>query len=726
MDRITDFFKSPTLQTVTAIPFILLLLLTVGIVGYLSYKTSNKSVNVVVDQLLFKISNRIYEKLDTYLEIPHQVNRAIADDFHTGIIDLNDNTVLERYLLNKLLQFDLMYGSAIASRQDEYIGCTRFEGKISIDIAGKKTGNVLEKWYVDHSGRRTRLYQEKSDYFPSKRPWFQASLKNEKSAWSSVYLTKTQRIAVTASRPLLDSEGNILAVAATGIRLEKISEFLNSLAVGKTGMTFIVERSGLLIASSDLKQKLVVKEADDTIKRIKAVSSQQSLIKPATRQLLEKFGDYNQVMNPQKLKIHIGNEVLSLFVDPYIDKRGINWLIVVLIPDSDFLEQIKANQRSVVLIYIASLAIAIFISVLISRWITQPVKLLNSAAKKITRGDWGEPFTIERSDEIGELSQSFNKMANQLKGSFNTLEKRVKDRTHDLDQSNQQLKQKINERKQVETELIEAKTELETVNQSLEKRIADEVEKRQKQQQILIQRSKLESLGVLAAGLAHEVNQPLAGISMGLDNMLFRLENDPTDLDYCKNKINVIMGHIERITSLLQHVRLFSRDQFADRFEKVHMREVLKNALGMLSAQYEQQGIRIQVNDTGFEGSVLGHPFRLEQVLLNLITNAADALAKKEKQSGAFSIDKRIDIRLISTASTIRIEVIDNGIGISETNLPKIFDPFFTTKDPGRGTGLGLSICYGILKDMGGDLVVESNACEYTLMRVSLPRMKTM
>ncbi|MDM8523987.1 ATP-binding protein [Desulfococcaceae bacterium HSG8] len=252
--------------------------------------------------------------------------------------------------------------------------------------------------------------------------------------------------------------------------------------------------------------------------------------------------------------------------------------------------------------------------------------------------------------------------------------------------------------------------------------VQEELKKRQKQQDILIQRSKLESLGKLAAGIAHEINQPLAGISMGLDNVLLKISSGKPTGDYLKNKVNVLHGYIDRIRHIIDHIRTFSREQTSLSVEKIDISEVCRNALPILRTQYDHHQIILRLSTDPTVGFVIGNKYKLEQVVLNLISNARDAVEEKEKIIDDPNYQKEIKISTFYDDEKICLEVEDNGTGISEEDRNNIFDPFFTTKDPESGTGLGLSISYGIIREMNGEIRVRSHVNEYTVMRVILPK----
>jgi len=267
-----------------------------------------------------------------------------------------------------------------------------------------------------------------------------------------------------------------------------------------------------------------------------------------------------------------------------------------------------------------------------------------------------------------------------------------------------------------------AENELQELNWNLEKRIKEEISRANIQQQLLVQKSKLESIGELTAGLAHEINQPLGGLSMGLDNILFNTSEEGVDADYLRKKIDLLFKDIERIQKIIEHVRLFSRDQDKSVIEKISINEVLENALSLVTKQLVSHNINLKINASDDMLHTFGNKFRLEQVILNLLSNAMQAIDEKLKFIKSDTFVKQIIINLSEDNSNVILTVTDNGIGIKESIISKIFNPFFTTKSEKKGTGLGLSISYGIISEMNGVIDVESKEGEFSKVTILLPK----
>ncbi len=262
--------------------------------------------------------------------------------------------------------------------------------------------------------------------------------------------------------------------------------------------------------------------------------------------------------------------------------------------------------------------------------------------------------------------------------------------------------------------------------------IAGVLEARELEMQLL-QSARLVSLGQMAAGVAHELNQPLAGISATAEDAYIRLETGlEIPQEELKEMTQDILGLVERMVETIGHLRVFSRDTSEEPDVRFSINEAVNSSLKLIEAQLRNYGILLRL-DLGEDLPVIsGHPHQMEQLLLNLLANARDALDEKsgkilseggspEDWEGWIHIRTRCDTH---DTQRVVVEVEDNGIGIDEADKERLFEPFFTTKDADRGTGLGLSISYAIVQNHEGQIVCESQKGEGTVFRVTLPAAK--
>ena len=235
----------------------------------------------------------------------------------------------------------------------------------------------------------------------------------------------------------------------------------------------------------------------------------------------------------------------------------------------------------------------------------------------------------------------------------------------------------------------------------------------------IIQASKLATLGEMATGVAHELNQPLNVIRLAADNLARKEEKGLLDSDTLRSKLDRISTQTERAAKIIDHMRMFGRESRETK-QLFRVEKALTGALDMIKEQLRLDDIEIVLDINALSSaedetavlSVVGHQIQMEQVLLNLFGNAKDALREIEE-------NKTIRIGLAAdTNDNVKITVSDNGVGIPAKYQERIFDPFFTTKKPGLGTGLGLSVSYGIVRDMNGTIEVESvrGATQFTIL----------
>ncbi|NTW36135.1 MAG: PAS domain S-box protein [Syntrophobacteraceae bacterium] len=227
----------------------------------------------------------------------------------------------------------------------------------------------------------------------------------------------------------------------------------------------------------------------------------------------------------------------------------------------------------------------------------------------------------------------------------------------------------------------------------------------------LIQASKMATLGEMTAGIAHELNQPLSVIKTASSFLLSRAaRGECVQAEVLRAMIEEIDGHVDRATGMVQHLRDFGRKSGAA-VEPVWVNEVISRALDIFSQQLRLRQIDVVRELAQDLPTVQADPNRLEQVLINLLINARDAIEEKQEQEPASEAGDRITVKTSLDLGHVRIEVRDTGIGVAEDVKGRIFEPFFTTKRAGKGTGLGLSISYGIIQDFRGriDLVSAHN-----------------
>jgi C4-dicarboxylate-specific signal transduction histidine kinase len=322
---------------------------------------------------------------------------------------------------------------------------------------------------------------------------------------------------------------------------------------------------------------------------------------------------------------------------------------------------------------------------------------------------------------MGDLNESNQKLADQRKamlhilGDYENDRSRLARQTERLDNSRRALLHILKDSHESNLRLGDSRKamihimgDLRETTQEMERR---EQELRDKQEQ-LVQAGKLATLGELTTGVAHELNNPLNNIGLYVGNVIDRVRLGEVESEPLLGDLEKAMEQVRKATDIISHLRTFGRAARVS-IELVDVDDVIERSLLLVQEQLRLRGIEVELELCPDELLVLANPIQLEQVFINLLTNARDAVANS----------KRRTIRIASSRDEerIRIAFSDTGPGIPRELQQRIFDPFFTTKEVGTGTGLGLSITYSILKEYGGDVSVTSRPGKGATFVIELP-----
>lgn len=420
--------KNLPLRVVFTVPVLLQLVGVVGLVGYLSFRNGQRAVQNLASQLRSELSARIERELKGYFSAPHDINRLNATALVYGELDIIQASAGENFLFQQMkIHPTIAFVYCGSANQGEFFGVLRSPDTGELQLSyGNQSNQFFRDYYsLDVRGsRRHWLYRADRPYDSRTRPWFKAAIGKERPVWTDVYIAFTTGLPnVTASLPVYDRAGQrLLGVCATDVVLpEEFRHFLKGLRIGKSGQAFVVDRSGHLISSSTDESLMV--GTGDNVQFLQAVDSQHPLIQSTAHYLLARFGSFEAIQTPQQLDFWLDRQHQFLEVLPFRDEFGLDWLIVVVVPEADFMATIASNTRITIVLCLVALGVSLIVGVILTRWVTSPILNLNVAVKEIAQGHWDKRVNCDdRTDEVGELAKSVNVMAMQLQQSFETLE----------------------------------------------------------------------------------------------------------------------------------------------------------------------------------------------------------------------------------------------------------------------------------------------------------------
>ena len=441
-----------SIQTLVVTSFVVQIAAAVGLTAWLSLRNGEKAVTDLSTQLRSEITARVQQRLNDYLNDPHLINQINIDSVRLGQLDFQDITRLERHFWQQSQLFPSASYIYVGTEQRVFSGSEQSsEGLPNVAYWTANSANGgFETYATDAKGFRTDRLSTVAGYTLLSRPWYVAAKAAGKPVWGDIYVWAApyQNLALPAVHPVYDTAGTLQAVFAVDLSLQAIGDFLKTLEIGKTGQVFIMERNGKLVSTSTNDPPFIEENGEQ--KRLLAAQSQSALIQGTVRFLNENFGDLSLIRRPQSLSFKLDGERELLQVTPYQDEFGLDWLIVVAVPESDFMAHINANTRNTILLCLVALAVATLLGVLTSRWITAPVVQLSRASQAIASGSLDQTVEVDGVGELRVLAHSFNQMAQQLRQSFMALEAtnaelehRVEQRTATLHEEGRVLQQEV-------------------------------------------------------------------------------------------------------------------------------------------------------------------------------------------------------------------------------------------------------------------------------------------
>ena len=460
------------------------------------------------------------------------------------------------------------------------------------------------------------------------------------------------------------------------VNLKLIWEVITGIRVGGSGYAFVTDTAGRLIAHPDMS--LVLRETD-----LSALPQVADAI----------AGRDERVRTARTLS---GQSVLSAHAT--IPRLG--WIVFVEQPTSEALAPVYATAYQTLALLGLGVVLALLAGVVLARRLTGPIRALQAGAERLGQGDLAQRIEVSAGDEIGTLALRFNEMAGRIQDAQETLEAKVADRTRELSQSLEELRNA---------------------------------------QDRLLQTEKLASLGQLTAGIAHEIKNPLnfvnnfAELSVellaelraamqqaGLDPAL-RAELEELCAMLSDNLAKVT-AHGKRADSIVRNMLAHSREGGGER-RRVDVNALLEETLGLAwhGARAEHPGFNVTIEKRldANVGELDLFPQEFARVLLNLFGNAFHAVQQKHTPG----FQPHVLVATHATPAGVAVTIRDNGTGIPEAVRSHIFEPFFTTKPPGQGTGLGLSLSHDIVvQQHGGQITVATEPGAWTEFTITLPR----
>ena len=424
------------IRQLVIIVFIFFLLITVSLIGYIVFSNWMSSSESHTEQMAANMNKEVSAQVDQFISLPLHINEVNQRLISNGIVNLYNELEREKYMVGVLQAHDgeILYSFSYGSETGEYYGARRNEHN-EIEIMRNNSATNGHSWYYslkpDLTAGERVVVTGKFD--PRERDWYQAAKKEQKPVFSPIYKHFVMDdLAVSAAYPIYNWDGVLQGVLGAHITLSRIDHYLQEIVQEKEALALIVEqKTGELVANS-LGLKNFSYSADGSIERLRIDDINNNTVRQAY--------EHYRISGDNTFKLELEKQAYYIKLSQY-HKEGVEWLLITAIPESLFTAGIYRNIRISAGLTIIALLLSIAIYFLLTRRLMHPINDLIASTERFSEGDLTHRAKIFRNDEIGIVSEAFNRMAQTIDELVNDLEERVKERTLELAASNQALQE---------------------------------------------------------------------------------------------------------------------------------------------------------------------------------------------------------------------------------------------------------------------------------------------
>lgn len=645
-------------------PFMVQMVVFVSLVGYLSYRNGQRSLDSAINQLQYEMMDRVDGLLRLALKDVQEMNHRNARALQRGELSLQRGDQLARYFWNQLASTNRVTFTGIGLANGQAFGAERNDRG---ELVLRQTGPVktLCNYSATPQGQPQKILQCTAGFDPRERSWYRIALAAGEPAWSPIYPhMRGQTAYLGAVEPLWGAGRQIQGVLLTNLNLSKIGQILATIQQGKPGQIFILERSGQLVATSTGEQPFITAIEGDQLARLPATKSRDPLT-AAAAVAVKNLAQRDDLLHDRQISLQMNQEDYALSIRPFGDVRGLDWWLVVVVPKSAYSGPMQQSLWMTIALCGVATFLAGITGWLTARWVTRPLVEVHQAAQELARGQWTRRVTgDDRPDQVGELARAFNFMANCVEGAF--------------------------------AQLMAQNEELRRID-----RLKDE----------------------FLASTSHELQSPLSGTIAILASLLQGTGGPLTETQTAN--LELVLTSSQRLQILVNDLLDVARLRYGDLClepQPIDLRSAIQVAITVLRPLADRKGLDLAIQIPDRLPPVMADANRLQQILLNLLDNAIKFTA-----SGQITVIAEVQteqdmvrVRMRDTGMGIpehQLQQLLRPIAPDPqpraANVPSICES--------RVTGLGLTITKRLVELHGGLLSAESHLGRGTVFSFTLP-----
>ncbi len=408
-----------------AIPFIILIFFILSsiviIINFNTKKTNENLIQIHIED----VSSKVEAIISNQLEIPHFILKMIYDNYKSENLDLNNFDKLKTLLWNVVQdnKVFIYYGN----KNNEILGVDGLGENTYLYIKNQYTNNLLKNWVITKPDEIIDFQKEEGMMYDTvSRGWYLKASSEKTVCWTDIYSSAANNdLTTTIALPVFNSQNEIEGVLGIDIVLSYFVGFLKTIEVSENGSIFIIEKDGNIVGSSTDEMPFTI--IDGKEERLNVVNSQETLIQQISNQLLKTYNSFDNIPINKTLNTKINKETIYFKVDN-LKNNGLDWLIFILVPESDFIGNINKNTIFTVIIFIIALMLTLFCgNFIIKKFIIKPIEEIEIAATKMSEGILDIDINYKSEDELGRLSDSMRKTTEYIKNIINEIDTNMKE-----------------------------------------------------------------------------------------------------------------------------------------------------------------------------------------------------------------------------------------------------------------------------------------------------------